>query len=158
MDALIISDTHGFSDRVAEILRRACAISRPDAVFFLGDGLRDVREAERIGLTVYSVSGNCDLYSDAPAERVVFFGGKRLLLLHGHTRGVKHGTDALVGYASSIGADAALYGHTHARDLRTENGVTLFNPGSVGFPERGGPSFGTLSVNNGEMLFSFGEL
>ncbi|MBO4413652.1 MAG: YfcE family phosphodiesterase [Clostridia bacterium] len=158
MDALIISDTHGSADRVAEILRRACAVSRPDAVFFLGDGLRDLQEAERLGLKVCAVAGNCDMFSDAPPERVVFFGGKRILLLHGHTRGVKHGTDALLGYALKIGADAALYGHTHVRDLRIENGVTLFNPGSVGFPERGAPSFGTLSVKDGNMLFSFGEL
>ncbi len=158
MDALILSDSHGAAERIERILKKVREVSRPDAVFFLGDGLRDIGAAELSGIRIYSVAGNCDMFSDEPAERVVFFGGKRILMLHGHTRGVKYGTDALEGFASNLKADAVLYGHTHVRDLRTVNGITYFNPGSVGFPDRGAPSFGTLSVRNGVLLFAFGEL
>ena len=164
---LILSDVHG--DTAS--LRRVLELSRGAlGVFFLGDGLSEVVAASRAaGIPLYAVRGNCDALTatDTPVdhELTVTVGAHRILLLHGHTVGVKGGGyGGLISRAHANGADVVLYGHTHARDERYfragEGGpLTVFNPGSLGRPPEGGPSFGTLAVSeSGELLFGYGEV
>lgn len=171
-DYLILSDTHGKGALASLVLSRQ--IRRPDALLFAGDGLRDIYAMDVP--TVYAVKGNCDGYprllllngqSEAvPEERVFYAEDKKIFLLHGHTRQVKHGLGAAIGRAVELDADAIVFGHTHmpiCYTLETGNadyGVTLkkplcvFNPGSLAF----GGSFGTLTVRSGQMLFSHGSI
>lgn len=160
---LIISDVHGDRER----LRRALEVcGRVHAVFFLGDGLADVREllAEQGAPPLYAVRGNCDFGLLGEDERLVSLGSHRILMLHGHTAGVKGGEDGLLALARHHGADIVLYGHTHLRCeryLKEEEGgpLWLFNPGSVGHPIDSPPSFGRLSVSDSdELLFGFGDI
>lgn len=151
MRLLVLSDTHGHRDQVTKILRHEMAASRPDYLVFLGDGLREIDEIAYYGefswLPVLSVRGNCDFFgaSDTPELREWSVGGYRLLLMHGHRYEVKSGLSRAASFAVSKGADAVLYGHTHAaREDRFAVGdsvsgislsrpLVLFNPGSAGY-------------------------
>ena len=160
---LIVSDIHG---DVARLRRVLSAVGNVHGVFFLGDGLREVQAllGTRGAPPLYAVRGNCDLGIPCEEELVVSLGEHRILLLHGHTAGVKGGEGGLLALARRHGADVVLYGHTHVRSERFlgegEGGpLWLFNPGSLSQPMNSPPSFGTLSVDdNGALLFSFGSI
>lgn len=159
---LILSDVHGERERLRRILTAQRAVH---GVFFLGDGLSDVLAAfSAEGMPpLYAVRGNCDVGLLGDDELVVSLGGHRILMLHGHTAGVKGGDGGLFALARRHCADIVLYGHTHLRReqrLPGEGGALhLFNPGSIGRPIDGRPSFGTLTVDDGgALLFGFGEL
>lgn len=167
MTLLVLSDTHGRRDRVREVLSLHPEAS---AVLFLGDGLRDLPEelslSERPRL--YAVSGNCDSFFSGVAslgeEALLPFGPHRFLLTHGHRYGVKSGTGVALAHAAAREADVLLYGHTHLPEERYVPGegerkpVWIFNPGSLGKPAAGKPSYGLIQLREGQLLFSHGTL
>ncbi|MBQ2999526.1 MAG: metallophosphoesterase family protein [Clostridia bacterium] len=163
---VIFSDVHGRADRVRELVSR----HRDASTFlFLGDGLRDL---DGLDFSPVAVCGNCDLFStDTPEELFLDLGGKKILLMHGHRLSVKSGLDRALAYASARGADALLFGHTHLPEeayfpegtalsdgTRLARPMWAFNPGSLGEPRGGKPSYGLLQIRNGQMLFSHGTL
>ncbi|MEG2931112.1 MAG: metallophosphoesterase family protein, partial [Ruthenibacterium sp.] len=94
MKILIVSDSHGNTNRLEDVLS---AEQDVDAAIYLGDGVRDMERLSQIYplLHVYSVSGNCDYASFAPTEGLAPFDGVLVLYTHGHLYGVKTGSDAL---------------------------------------------------------------
>ena len=164
MEFLIFSDSHGKYHGAIEAYERQ--VKKPDAVLFLGDGLREMRREDFGSSAFFSVRGNCDLFpGDTPTEELLSFEGHKILFCHGHLFGVKGGLGALISHAAKAGADIVLFGHTHTPyegiiDAgETVGGVTLsrpmylFNPGSL---HEG--SFGTLSLRVDAVLFSHGSL
>ena len=165
MEFLIFSDSHGKYYGAIEAFERQ--VKAPDAVFFLGDGLRDMSASDFGGSAFFSVRGNCDFFAPdgVSAELTLSFEGHKLLLCHGHLFGVKSGYGALISHAAELGADIVLFGHTHKPCEEmipvgyTVGGRTLsrpmylFNPGSL----RQG-SFGTLFLKEDRVLFSHGNL
>ena len=166
MDLLIISDSHGRGYLLKEVLSHQ--VRRPEALLFLGDGIRDLEGELDRSLLSYGVRGNCDLFTagcDAPDERTLFYEGHKLLLCHGHTYGVKGGIGPLLAHGVREGADLVCFGHTHTPYLeRIPSGtsvagislardVYLFNPGSLA---QG--SFGVLHLDGETVLFSHGTL
>lgn len=166
MEFLIFSDSHGRKQAMEEAFRRQ--IRLPDAVLFLGDGLRDLDANDFSPSTLFAVRGNCDFYltgSSVPTEDVLSFEGHRILLCHGHTLFVKSGYGALISQAAKFDADIVLFGHTHEAYEETVPEGTLiggksltrpmylFNPGSIA---QG--SFGTLVLKRDHVLFSHGSL
>ncbi len=144
---------------------------RPRMVLFLGDGVRDLAPLLGDGMDYYAVAGNCDGSTvfpvDEPLVRTVVAEGCRIVMMHGHTFGVKYGERDAIRYAVEQNADVLLYGHTHRPCVHTVcaeetgNGKPLIvaNPGSLGEPRDGGrASFGVLTVRNGIYMFSHGEL
>ena len=165
MKLLVFSDSHGNTERMRIILSRNPNI---DAVLFLGDGKRDVEKlietAEGKDKMWVTVSGNCDwLTFDIPNERVFEYEGVRFLMLHGHTVGVKSGTAMLEAYARSKDVDIVLCGHTHVpcdEYISGENSMKplrIFNPGSIGEPRYGKPSFGYIEIQNGNIITNCAE-
>lgn len=168
MNALIFSDSHGRTRAMKAAIDRQP--TPPDAIFFLGDGLRDLGDPIFELFPLYAVRGNCDWFSgydDTPNERVMQWGGHTVLLTHGHDYSVKSGCGALLGRAVAVGADVVLFGHTHEPICERIPAGTLvrggeayprdlwlFNPGSVGYDG----SFGTLTVRNGVLLLSHGSM
>lgn len=168
MEYLVLSDSHGRADLVDKVLARQ--IRPPDGVLFLGDGLRDLRVLEYGEICVRCVRGNCDFYTSfegqtVPEMTVMEVGAYRILLMHGHTLGVKGGISHACAKAAEVGADVLLYGHTHRPrqsyfDAGTAFGGSVLqkpllacNPGSLHDGR-----FGTLSLTNGGALFGFGEI
>ncbi len=167
MDILVFSDSHGHGERIEEVLRRP-AVS-PTAVFFLGDGLRDLAWIDLGGVPLYRVSGNCDLFS---ADRVedeilVELCGIKIFAAHGHRYSVKSGHETFVARAAELGADVALFGHTHIPMTRTyrvgetfggvqiKKELHVMNPGSIGAADA---SFGNVSIHKGSILTSYRQL
>ena len=165
MDILVFSDSHGKERGMREALARQ--VRRVHAVFFLGDGLRDVNRLELGETALFAVSGNCDWGSaaEAPDEIVIALEGHTLMAVHGHRYRVKDGYGALLARAAEIGADIVLSGHTHLPHAETlpagtvlgrvtlERPMYLLNPGSIA-----AGSFGTLTLQRGSVLMAHGAL
>ena len=139
MKCLVFSDSHGSDSLIKEALAMH---SDAEAVFFLGDGLRevDILSEEYPEKFWIAVRGNCDFYSffkGAPAEKLetVSLGGYKIVLTHGDLYGVKYGSAGLIKLARDTSADIVLFGHTHAPFEKYiseyEKPFYLFNPGSI---------------------------
>lgn len=153
MKLLVLSDTHGERHRVSRILEKmhdSC-----DMVVFLGDGENDmdvIRERYP-SLPVEMVSGNCDWNSVLPSSKVIEVEGVRIFICHGHLQGVKGGVGRLRSAAAEKGCSLAMYGHTHCRFECYEDGVWIFNPGSVSLSHDGTPpSYGVVNVSSAGIL------
>ena len=143
MKILVLSDSHGLiSDMENAVFRHT-----PDYIAHLGDYASDAEKLREIfpRIPLVSVKGNCDFSSDAPTETVLTVEGVKMLLTHGHRYGVKMGYDRLLYAAEESGVRLALFGHTHYQTLIEENGIILFNPGSI----RDGADYGILELSNG---------
>lgn len=94
MRILVLSDTHGDTGSIELALSGAGAA----LALHLGDCAGDMAFVMRSypDLPFYSVCGNCDFGSAAPAELTLEIEGKRLYLLHGHTKNVKNGDGSLL--------------------------------------------------------------
>ena len=73
----------------------------------------------------------------------------RIFVTHGHAYGVKSGLGRLIDKAESVGADIALYGHSHIPDLTYMRGISAFNPGSISMPRQEGRrcTYGTIEIS-----------
>ena len=163
MELLICSDSHGNKDNLLRLVK-----DHPNAshLLFCGDGVQDLSVLEEIfpTLILVPVLGNCDGFSirtEIPYERMVEVFGLKILLMHGHTHGVKGGTDRLLRYGAQCGADIVLFGHTHLPHEENEiiegKTIWLFNPGSIGKRELFGYSYGVLTVKENGFLLSHGQ-
>ncbi|MBQ5567659.1 MAG: metallophosphoesterase family protein, partial [Oscillospiraceae bacterium] len=70
-------------------------------------------------------------------------------LTHGHTYRVKYGFDAIINAACVARADVLLFGHTHTPYYADVNGLTVINPGSIGY----GDTYGVLTIENGSLNY-----
>lgn len=165
MDILVISDSHGRDDKFEGLL--SLPAQSPSAIFFLGDGLRDLSWIDTRGVPVYSVRGNCDATSfDAEDEILTEICGKRIFASHGHKYFVKSSYLQMAHRAACLGADIMLFGHTHAPlctsvgagesigDITLSKRLHILNPGSLGYEG----SFGNIVIRGGEILTSLGKL
>ena len=145
MRILVVSDTH----RDFESLREA-VLEQPQAsvVIHLGDGEEEVGYVSALfpQKRFFSVRGNCDSASRNPLENLLSSGSKRIYCTHGHTCGVKFGLGNLIARAREQKADIALYGHTHVPFTSYEDGLYVMNPGSLGHPREGGPTYGIIDL------------
>lgn len=151
MKLLVVSDVHGDLDALE---RAVDAEADADAVIFLGDGLQEAENLHYMHpeLKIYSVRGNCDYASFAPADGLAAFGGVLFYYTHGNLYNVKNELDTLAHAAHMRGADAALYGHTHCTACEERNGVMLFNPGSLS-KVLGRGIYGVVMIENGTLHF-----
>ncbi len=142
MQILVVSDSHGDVKNMCRVVERL----RPPLLIHLGDGWHDVELLRQRfpELTIEQVPGNCDFRAYEKAERLLELEGRRVLLCHGHTLGVKTDLGMLLRAALERGADAVLFGHTHKPFVDIRRGVTMLNPGSIGMGAR--PTYGTLTV------------
>ncbi len=145
---LVVSDSHGDVENMC----RAVELVRPSTVLHLGDGWHDAQALCRRypNLPLEQVPGNCDFRVRESAERLLIYGGKRVLMCHGHTQGVKTDLGMLLRTALEQQADAVLFGHTHKPFVDIRSGVAMLNPGSIGAAVR--PSYGTLTIGDGRLV------
>ncbi|MBE6772140.1 MAG: YfcE family phosphodiesterase [Ruminococcaceae bacterium] len=136
MRILVFSDSHGSTYCMREAL---LVHSEADMIIHLGDGERDLSRLEDLlaGKKIVQVCGNCDFCSMLPTNEITDVSGVRIFCSHGHTELVKHGTQAFVKKAKSLGARIALYGHTHQSVTDYDDGLHIMNPGSIRAGEYG---------------------
>ena len=150
MKILVFSDSHGNVEHMAEAVER----DRPDRIFHLGDVEPDARALRRRfpDIPMDCVPGNCDgRRPDLEEEKLVEAEGRRILLMHGHTRNVKLGMGQAVWAAREAEADVLLFGHTHEAFCTYEQGLWIMNPGTV----RGswaGATYGVITIQGGDLV------
>ena len=166
MKCLVFSDSHNDF----YFMKKAISL-HPDAevVFFLGDGLSDLEE---IYLTFadkkfLAVKGNCDfrmiaMNSFVPKTAEIELLGKKIVYTHGDLYGAKYGMAGLEKLSKEKNADIVLFGHTHTSSVEYVTSEDykpfyLFNPGSIGRPHLTRPTYGVLTLADGQYLLSHGE-
>lgn len=132
MKVVVISDTHGNNK---DIIDAISSIDKPDLLIHLGDYVKDgERISEVFAIPIFIVKGNCDFDFKYNSSELIELGGKKLFLTHGHNYDVKFTLDKLYYKALEMGADLALFGHTH-KPVNIEYGdITIMNPGSPSMP------------------------
>lgn len=144
---LVMSDTHG---RKAAIAAAVAQCPDADCIIHLGDYAQDAAYVRELtDKTVYVVRGNCDLTVGAYAEMELTFEGVRIVAVHGHQQNVKTSLLRLGLYALEKEANIVLFGHTHVPTEQFYEGVTLYNPGSLGEPRGRKPTFGVVTIDAG---------
>ncbi|MDQ0208040.1 metallophosphoesterase family protein [Alkalicoccobacillus murimartini] len=130
MKVLIISDSHGWTDELEQVL--ASKRNEVDKIFHCGDSELVPNQGPLAGVT--SVQGNCDMGQDFPEEWIEDTDLGRLYFTHGHLYQVKSHLQSLVRRAEEVGADVASFGHTHVATCFEEKGIVFINPGSIRLP------------------------
>ena len=109
------------------------------------------------------VRGNCDFSPLSPIEEtdMITLEGVKIVFTHGHKYDAKYSYYGLMELAAARGADICLFGHTHVPMEKYcgegEKPFTLFNPGSIGRPSLSRPTYGLLTITDGQYLLSHGE-
>ena len=113
---LVLSDSH----RCVGAMYDAAMLEKPDVIFHLGDHVSDAQELSYAldPIDFYEVRGNCDFGAQAPETILTELAGVRFFLTHGHLFGVKSNLTRLKLEANRVGAQVALFGHTHRALLR----------------------------------------
>ena len=158
---LVLSDMHSKTLYARDVVK---SHANCKTVVFLGDGARHVQLLENAApdKTFFSVKGNCDTFFDGVSEleSVLEIEGHRIFIYHGDTYKVKSSKAVLLKAAKERECDIALFGHTHIayEQYDSESGIYLFNPGSIGEPRDGRYTYGILSLDKDNVLFSVGEV
>ena len=162
MKSLVVSDSHGYTSKMYDIISRKRG--ETDLVIHLGDHTKDIKEVSLDFPTIafLGVRGNCDFLADDdfPGWRTFTYDGHKFFLTHGHMQCVKGDSLALLAAeAKRCGCDIALFGHTHISTHKEINGITVFNPGSISHP-RGftGETFGIITIDKGNVKFEIKEV
>ena len=137
MKVLIVSDTHGREQNLAEALEQTGPI---DQLIHLGDvegGAEHIRELAGDAPAAI-IAGNNDFFCDLPNERIFTLAGHRIFMTHGHGYFVHSGTLYLKREARKKGADIVMFGHTHKPYMEEDNELLVLNPGSLSLPRQEG--------------------
>ncbi|MGD0154414.1 MAG: metallophosphoesterase [Thermacetogeniaceae bacterium] len=128
----VLSDSHG---DVGQAERAVKAMGAVDLVIHAGDFYSDALYlADQFGIEVKAVTGNCDRCVPGPHEELLELEGHRIYLTHGHFYGVKLGLMRLADRVREVGAEMAIFGHTHMFRYEEVDGIRYLNPGSVAWP------------------------
>lgn len=128
MKICVFSDSHGSSSKMLAAIEE----HSPELIIHLGDGEGDTEKIKSQFplIPLKAVKGNCDRFSVLPERALIEINGCRIFMTHGHTLGVKGGTEVLEHTAGAAGARLALFGHTHRPLCRQIGDMWLLNPGS----------------------------
>ena len=153
MKILIVSDTHGREQNLAEALKRTGHI---DQLIHLGDVEGGAERIRKLAGDVPAaiIAGNNDFFCDLPDERTFTLGPYRVWMTHGHGYFVYGGTLYLKKEARKRGADIVMFGHTHKPCIEQEEGLTVLNPGSLSLPRQEGhrPTYIVMEIaDDGEL-------
>ncbi|MFA6309300.1 MAG: metallophosphoesterase [Clostridia bacterium] len=134
MKILVLSDSHGTLYYAKKAISNNPEV---DVVIHLGDFLRDAKKLKAIfpGKIFEMIPGNSDFATDDnPAEKILEYEGKRILITHGHKYLMKADFKKLCIRAIESKIDLILFGHTHVAEIIEFGKFILVNPGSISFP------------------------
>jgi putative phosphoesterase len=130
MKVLIMSDSHGLTKEIADIVNRHK--NEVEFMFHCGDSELSAKSTEL--KSFQGVKGNCDFGSDLPNELLIDVNGISLYLTHGHLYNVKSTLMNLKYRALELNAKIACYGHSHIAGAELIDGILFINPGSIRLP------------------------
>lgn len=145
----VLSDTHGHLGRAQGA---KAVLENLNLILHAGDLASDAPPLERmLQCKVIAVSGNCDINSMEPSEKILDIEGKKIFLTHGHLYRVKFGVDKLYYRAKELSVDLVVFGHTHVPYNEVIDDILFFNPGSLSLPRSGPGSFGILEISGSDI-------
>lgn len=125
----VVSDSHG---NRAAFEKLAVVFAESDYIVHLGDTSGDGNALRKLYPDkTYLVNGNCDPMKLGEDELTLQVEDVKIFACHGHMYGVKRELNRLAYRAEEVGAQVALYGHTHDPREDSIGSVTLFNPGTL---------------------------
>ncbi len=152
MKILVLSDTHGDTNKAEEAIRSNKEIG---LIIHLGDYFRDAQKLSNIfpQIPIEYIYGNSDfMIEDVPAEKMLEINGKRIFITHGHRYSVKWDYDKLYKKAEEMNADLLLFGHTHIPDLIERGKYCVLNPGSTSDPrDDSNESYAIIEIEDGKI-------
>lgn len=138
MKIIVMSDTHGAFDKLHQVVTLH---KDADMFIHLGDGERELNRlflnSPLLENKFYCLKGNCDFGLLTNSIRTLDLAlpyKHRIFAAHGDYFRVKYSTARMIHEARQVQADIMLYGHTHVRECRYEDGLYIINPGSLGCP------------------------
>ncbi len=146
---LVFSESHSHTSPMCGAVLK----HHPDVVLHLGDNVSDMEKIRELAPNIryWGVKGNCDLGSiGIPDQEELVLGGIRIFMTHGHLYRVKYDTLELINAGLQYGAECVLFGHTHVPCWNKIEGMTVLNPGSVGY----GGTYALLEAEAGNLSFS----
>lgn len=142
MKIVVVSDSHGFNERLEEVLRL-----EPDADCYLHCG--DIECSINEYPMYQTVQGNNDFYSDFPQQIIVPVQSHNIIVMHGNQFSYVNRINRMAAYAKKEHCDIFCYGHTHVAAIDHVDGVLLLNPGSLWRSrDRRGPSYAIITVED----------
>lgn len=152
MKILVLSDTHGDTNKAEEAIRFNKDVN---LIIHLGDYFRDAQKLSNLfpGIPLEYIYGNSDfMIDDVPAEKMLDVDGKKIFLTHGHRYSVKWDYDKLFKKAEELHADVLLFGHTHIPDIVKKDTYYVLNPGSTSDPRDDyDESYAIIEIDNGKI-------
>ena len=151
MRIVAVSDSHGdfyHLNRVIELEPDA------DCFLFLGDRKKELDDIRCLypDKVILSVRGNCDLSCDDKDTDIFIKDSRTIVFTHGHLYNAKKTKDELLQLGKRKHADMVLYGHTHIPDILYRDGIYLVNPGSIGMPKNGGPTYAVIDFTPEQLV------
>ena len=148
MRILVLSDSHR---HIANLVEAISNEPTAEIIYFLGDGtyeMDEVREIFKEKMFIV-VRGNCDFMDTVPLCDIRNVDTCKIYASHGATENVKLSYIGIKRAAKEQMCNIALFGHTHQKYYSFEDGLHLFNPGSI---KEG--SYGVIDImENGVMCF-----
>lgn len=154
MKILVLSDSHRCLGNMYDAVEK----EMPQLVLHLGDHISDAEDLSNAfdALDFLYVPGNCDFAAQANPSILTECAEKRIFLTHGHLFGVKSGTARLLLEARRLGADIALFGHTHIPYCAQKpDGLWVMNPGACSASRA---SYGVIQIENGTITCALHRL
>ena len=152
VELVIVSDSHGQSDRLVAIKQR-----HPNAEHFIhcGDSMLPFHHEALTGYRV--VRGNCDGERAFLQDEVITLSDKRTLFFtHGHYYQVNMQMHRLYYRAKELNAQIVCYGHTHCIAAEVVDNVLMMNPGSIESPRNTNvPTYTLLQLTDDEACIHF---
>jgi putative phosphoesterase len=152
MKILVISDTHGDTNKAEEAIRLNKEVS---LIIHLGDYFRDAQKLSSLfpDIPMEYIYGNSDfMIDDVPAEKMLDVCGKKIFITHGHRYSVKWDYEKLFKKAEEQHADMLLFGHTHVPDIIEKDKYCILNPGSTSDPrDDSDESYAIIEIENGKV-------
>ncbi len=148
---LIFGDTHGCLSEIPFIKN----VEEYDYLLYLGDGYEEVERwivKNKLQDKFVGVTGNCDDKPQVKRQKLIEIEQIKIFMTHGDIFDVKKDYKKIFSKAKDIGANIAMFGHTHYADNICVDGIYLFNPGSIMPRGRDFASVGYLEIQNNKIL------
>lgn len=160
MRLIVMSDSHHNHIAVEKIVSRNLDA---DMFIHLGDGAEDVDMVRimhpEISSRFVHVCGNCDTESASSPVFTANVRKHKIYAVHGHTHCVKFSLNPLRQAAEASECDVILFGHTHCRYMKYDNGIYVINPGSCSCPADGTkPSFACINITDDGILANIADV
>ena len=144
MKILLVSDTHGNNEALDYLVRK---YPNMDLYLHCGDS-----ESDEFSIYPYrSVKGNCDYIGDFMMRLVIPTPYGNMVVQH------KPIIDA--SFLRDNNAKIFVFGHTHRREFKKENGIYMINPGAIAFArDKYDYSYALLNINKDKVEIEFHTL